>query len=63
MGGKNLILTKSERLLTLAQLCTRFMRVMFMIVVRLLLVLLLISSFVGLYYAMFDDGDDGGDVF
>ena len=34
-----------------------------MIAVRLLLVLLLISSFVGLYYAMFDDGDDGGDVF
>ena len=34
-----------------------------MIAVRLLLVLLLISSFVWLYYAMFDDGDDGGDVF
>ena len=30
---------------------------------RLLLVLLLISAFVGLYYAMFDDSNDGGDVF
>ena len=34
-----------------------------MIAVRLLLVLLLISSFVGLYYAMFYDGDEEGDIF
>lgn len=61
--GKNFILTRLALLLTLVQPCTRFRRVMFMIVVKLLLVLLLISAFVGLYYAMFDGGDDGGDVF